>query len=155
VERRPAQHRGGAGLSRVDRIHYILGHRVYERSAGSARHDGQTHPFAVRNDRFVIRIVHRAYRDSVSNAHVPQCFAVVLTTVWVELVGDPNLFRLRHVPSRDHRILEILFFFMGAVLGRALLDQIGSAGTLGIGTAIRFLVALLWLAVPEKPVGEQ
>ncbi|KLO07059.1 hypothetical protein SCHPADRAFT_665759 [Schizopora paradoxa] len=80
---------------------------------------------------------------------------VVLTTVWVELVGDPHLFKLRHVPSRDHRILEIAFFFLGAVFGRALLDQIGSAGTLGIGTAIRFVVALFWLAVPEKPFEEQ
>ena len=79
----------------------------------------------------------------------------MLTTVWVELVGDPNLFKLRHVPSRDHRILEISFFFLGAVFGRALLDQIGSAGTLGIGTAIRFVVALFWLAVPEKPFEEQ
>ena len=80
---------------------------------------------------------------------------MVLTTVWVELVGDVDLFKLRHVPSRDHRILEILFFFMGAVIGRALLDQIGSAGTLGIGTGIRFVVALMWLAIPEKPFEEQ
>jgi len=35
-------------------------------------------------------------------------------------------------------------------LGRALLDQIGSAGTLGVGTGLRFIVSIWWLFVPGK-----
>lgn len=79
-------------------------------------------------------------------------FAVVLTTVWCELMADPNLFRLnRWVISRDHKVIGIVALFVGGFVSRAILQAIGSAGTLGIGTGIRVLIAVWWLFVPGKP----
>ncbi|KAG2366164.1 hypothetical protein BDR07DRAFT_1396750 [Suillus spraguei] len=76
---------------------------------------------------------------------------VVLTTTWCELMTDPQLFNIRRlVASRDHKILAIGFLFLGGFLGRALLDRIGSAGTLGVGAGLRFIVSLSWLFVPGK-----
>ncbi|KAG2043936.1 hypothetical protein BDR03DRAFT_851064 [Suillus americanus] len=76
---------------------------------------------------------------------------VVLTTTWCELMADPQLFNIRRlVISRDHKILAISSLFLGGFLGRALLDTIGSAGTLGVGTGLRFIVSIWWLFVPGK-----
>lgn len=75
---------------------------------------------------------------------------VVLTTVWCELMSDPKLFVRKAVITRDHRVLAVFALFIGGFVGRALLDQIGSAGALGIGTGIRFLIALIWLVMPAK-----
>ncbi|KAI0825920.1 hypothetical protein BC629DRAFT_1254253, partial [Irpex lacteus] len=77
---------------------------------------------------------------------------IVLTTVWCELMADPNLFRLnRWVISRDHKVIGIVALFVGGFVSRAILQAIGSAGTLGIGTGIRVLIAVWWLFVPGKP----
>ncbi|KAJ9109051.1 hypothetical protein QFC21_000377 [Naganishia friedmannii] len=76
--------------------------------------------------------------------------AVVLTTVWVELVNDPFLFALRRVNTRDHKAMSILAVFLGAFISKALIDKIGSAGTLGIAAGLRFLGAWVWLWVPSK-----
>lgn len=65
---------------------------------------------------------------------------------------DSNLFRRGYHASRDHKIAAIAILFFGGFVGRCLLFQIGSAGTLGIGTGIRFLIALSWYFVPSKPV---
>ncbi|KAF9240443.1 hypothetical protein BU15DRAFT_87654 [Melanogaster broomeanus] len=54
------------------------------------------------------------------------------------------------VASRDHKVMAITSLFLGGFLGRAILDVLGSAGTLGVGTGIRFLIALSWFFVPEK-----
>ncbi|TCD62663.1 hypothetical protein EIP91_006585 [Steccherinum ochraceum] len=76
---------------------------------------------------------------------------IVLTTVWCELMADPKLFQLRlGVISRDHKIIAIVSLFLGGFVGRALIDAIGSAGTLGIGTGMRLLIAFWWLFVPAK-----
>ncbi|KAI6012086.1 hypothetical protein BKA83DRAFT_4370004 [Pisolithus microcarpus] len=76
---------------------------------------------------------------------------VVLTTTWCELMTEPQLFHFRRlVKSRDHKVMAILFLFVGGFTGRAILDKIGSAGTLGVGAGIRFLVTLSWLFVPVK-----
>ncbi|KAG1733383.1 uncharacterized protein EDB91DRAFT_1348837 [Suillus paluster] len=76
---------------------------------------------------------------------------VVLTTTWCELMADPNLFHIRRlVISRDHKVMAILCLFLGGFVGRALIDSIGSAGTLGIGTGIRLIISVWWLFVPEK-----
>lgn len=76
---------------------------------------------------------------------------VVLTTTWCELMTDPQLFDIRRlVISRDHKIMAIGSLFVGGFLGRALLDAIGSAGTLGVGTGLRFIVSIWWLFVPAK-----
>jgi len=76
---------------------------------------------------------------------------VVLTTTWCELMTEPNLFDIRRmVISRDHKIMAIGSLFLGGFIGRALLDSIGSAGTLGIGAGIRLIISAWWLFVPEK-----
>jgi hypothetical protein len=76
----------------------------------------------------------------------------VLTTVWCELMADPNLFQFRRgVISRDHKLIAILALFLGAFLGRALLQGAGAATTLGVGAALRGIIALSWLFVPAKP----
>ncbi|KAI6046647.1 hypothetical protein EDC04DRAFT_2557684 [Pisolithus marmoratus] len=76
---------------------------------------------------------------------------VVLTTTWCELITEPQLFHFRRlVMSRDHKVMAIVFLFIGAFTGRAILNKFGSAGTLGVGAGIRFLITLLWFFVPEK-----
>jgi len=76
---------------------------------------------------------------------------IVLTTVWVELMSDPRLFNLRQkVKTRDHKLIAASSLFIGGFMARALVDRIGAPGTLGIGTGIRFLIALSWLFVPKK-----
>jgi hypothetical protein len=66
-------------------------------------------------------------------------------------MADPKLFDIRRmIISRDHKIMAIGSLFIGGFAGRALLDRIGSAGTLGIGTGIRLVISAWWLFVPEK-----
>lgn len=66
-------------------------------------------------------------------------------------MADPNLFRLRKmVISRDHKIIAIAALFLGGFIGRALLDQVGAAGTFGVGAGLRALIALSWVWVPAK-----
>lgn len=75
----------------------------------------------------------------------------MLTTVWCELMADPKLFKLnRRIISRDHKVIAILSLFFGGFVGRALVDKIGSAGTLGVGTGFRLLIAVWWMFVPGK-----
>ncbi|KAG6910734.1 hypothetical protein DXG01_008266 [Tephrocybe rancida] len=77
---------------------------------------------------------------------------IVLTTVWVELVSDPRLFKLRQkVVSRDHKLLAAVALFLGAFIGRALLGKIGAAGTLGIAVGFRILIAISWIFIAGKP----
>ena len=56
------------------------------------------------------------------------------------------------VPSRDHRIAAILLLFIGAFVGRILVNHVGSGATLGIGAGIRALVAISFWFVPAKVV---
>lgn len=79
----------------------------------------------------------------------------MLTTTWCELMADPKLFDIRRmVISRDHKIMAIGSLFFGGFIGRALIDTIGSAATLGIGVGIRLIVSVWWLFIPEKPAGK-
>ena len=66
-------------------------------------------------------------------------------------MADPKLFARGFVKTRDHKVIGVVALFLGGFIGRALLDQIGSKGAFGVGTGIRFLTALSWLAVPAKP----
>ncbi|KAL5513508.1 hypothetical protein ACEPAH_3907 [Sanghuangporus vaninii] len=75
---------------------------------------------------------------------------VVLTTLWSELISDPGLWKFGYVKSRDHRVLAVLAFFLGGMLGRGLLNHTGSASLFGVATGLRVLIALLWLFVPAK-----
>ncbi len=66
-------------------------------------------------------------------------------------MADPKLFQLkRRIISRDHKVIGIVALFIGGFAGRAILDKIGAAGALGVGTGIRFLISLWWLFVPGK-----
>ena len=76
---------------------------------------------------------------------------VVLTTVWVELMSDPRLFKFRQrVMTRDHRLIAAVALFLGAFVGRSILGQIGTAGTMGVGVGFRVLITLSWLFIPNK-----
>ncbi|KAG2003253.1 hypothetical protein CC2G_003871 [Coprinopsis cinerea AmutBmut pab1-1] len=77
---------------------------------------------------------------------------IVLTTVWVELMTDPSLFNLRQkVISRDLRLIAASSLFLGAFIGRAILAQIGYAGTLGVAVGLRVLISIAWAFVRSKP----
>jgi len=66
-------------------------------------------------------------------------------------MADPKLFVFTHlVASRDHKILAIGSLFLGGFFGRALIDVIGSAGTLGVATGLRLIISIWWLFIPTK-----
>ncbi|EIW77452.1 hypothetical protein CONPUDRAFT_139327 [Coniophora puteana RWD-64-598 SS2] len=76
---------------------------------------------------------------------------VVLTTTWCELVAEPTLFHVRRlVRTRDHKAIAIFACFLGGFAGRAILQAIGSAKTLGIGTVLRLLITVSWVFMPAK-----
>jgi len=77
---------------------------------------------------------------------------IVLTTVWIELMADPDLFRRRKVITRDHKLIYAGSLFVGGFVSRAILDRVGAAGALGVGAGIRFLIAFSWLFVAGKKV---
>jgi hypothetical protein len=66
-------------------------------------------------------------------------------------VAEPQLFYRRHVPTRDRKLIGAAFIFLGGFVGRALVDQVGPAGSLGVGTGLRVLVAVGWAFAPSKP----
>jgi hypothetical protein len=72
----------------------------------------------------------------------------VLTTIWCELAADPKLFAMRRIRSRDHKLVAASSIFLGAFIGCAIVGQIGAAGALGVGAAIRVLIMLGWMFVP-------
>ncbi len=75
---------------------------------------------------------------------------MVLTGVYSELVAQKDLFIVsRRVTSRDHRILSIALLFLGGFSGRAIIQTAGAPTALGVAAAIRLIVTLWWLFVPE------
>nr|VWO99585.1 Polyamine oxidase (EC [Ganoderma boninense] len=82
-------------------------------------------------------------------------YAVVLTTVYSELVAQKDLFTFRRrVLSRDHRVLSIALLFFGGFSGRAILQSASAAAALGVGAAVRLVITLWWLFVPGKEQGK-
>ncbi|KAJ3532243.1 hypothetical protein NMY22_g7826 [Coprinellus aureogranulatus] len=77
---------------------------------------------------------------------------IVLTAVFVELFADPSLFRPTPVRSRDQKWLAVLALFLGVVVGRLVLGQLGTAHTIGVGVLVRLVIAGSWLAVPSTHV---
>jgi hypothetical protein len=66
-------------------------------------------------------------------------------------MADPKLFDIRrNVISRDHKVIAIVSLFLGGFVGRVLIDSVGSAATLGIGTGIRLMISVWWLFIPAK-----
>ncbi|KAJ7609710.1 hypothetical protein FB45DRAFT_344546 [Roridomyces roridus] len=75
---------------------------------------------------------------------------VVLTAVWVELMVEPKLFWRSGGKGRDHKLLALGGLFVGAVVARLLVEEIGAPATLAVGAGVKLLVALGWMFVPEK-----
>lgn len=79
---------------------------------------------------------------------------VVLTTIWVELLNDPKMFTRQRVKSRDHKTSAIVALFIGGLVGRAIINSIGTPAMLGIGVAFRAVVASTWLITDDLMVWE-
>ena len=57
-------------------------------------------------------------------------------------MADPKLLNFRQrVISRDHKLIAIVALFLGGFVGRAIIDAVGAAGTLGVGTGMRVVIA--------------
>jgi hypothetical protein len=65
-------------------------------------------------------------------------------------MADPSLFRRKKVITRDHKLIAASSLFIGGFVSRAILDKIGAAGALGVGTGLRLLITLSWLFVAGK-----
>jgi len=81
---------------------------------------------------------------------------VVLTSLYCALAVEPTLLDprkwLQPVKARDHKLIAILMLIIGGFVSRALIGQIGSAGTLGIGAGLRVLCAMIWMITKTKKV---
>lgn len=78
---------------------------------------------------------------------------IVLTAIFVELVADPSLFQVtRPVRSRDQKWLAVFSLFLGVVVGRLILGQLGTSWTIGVGVVIRIVIAVSWLFIPATHV---
>ena len=76
-----------------------------------------------------------------------------MTTVWVELVNDPKLFALRLVKSRDHRLLAVLFTFLGGMCSSGIVYASSSAVAFGAATGeflLRFISVGRMLPHPRR-----
>lgn len=76
---------------------------------------------------------------------------VVLTSTFVELFIDPGLFLRQRVYTRDAKFIGCFALGLGAFVARALMWEIGDGETMGIGAALRVIIAFSWLFVPGKP----
>ncbi|GAA5985998.1 hypothetical protein JCM11641_004896 [Rhodosporidiobolus odoratus] len=76
--------------------------------------------------------------------------AVVLTTIWVELINDPKLFCLKLVKSRDHRALSVFFVFLGGMCSGGIVFASSSAVAFGVAAGLRIISMLSWLLVPTE-----
>jgi len=80
---------------------------------------------------------------------------VVLTSLFCQLGTEPSLLQPRAftkmIPARDNKIVAILLLFIGGIIARALVGQIGAAGTLGIGAGLRVISALVWCLAKTTP----
>jgi len=72
---------------------------------------------------------------------------VVLSSLWVELVGSPG--GLRWKSYRRARVFSIMLFILGGLVGAVICDDkvLGIANALFIGAAFRGVIALSWVFV--------
>ncbi|TFK52468.1 hypothetical protein OE88DRAFT_1712059 [Heliocybe sulcata] len=76
---------------------------------------------------------------------------LVITTMWCELMADPKLHHIRKwVSSRDHKLATIGALLLGGFMGAISVEAMGPAGTLGLGTGLRGLIAIGWLFIPDE-----
>lgn len=143
LEECPAERGRFPWRSRLVKLPLLRRRRLYECQPRLAGDNGKEAQLPIRH--------HPCVTLTLNPASLTYSYAtVVLTTIWCELVADPHLYERRWVRSRDHKLLGAFFIFFGGFVGRALVDDIGAAGALGIGTGIRVLITLGWLFVPSS-----
>lgn len=71
----------------------------------------------------------------------------VLTTIWIDLINEPHLFRLRRIWPRDQKVVGIAAVVLGGFVARALMEATTTTATLGIAVGLRVLATPLWLLV--------
>ena len=78
----------------------------------------------------------------------------VLTSVYCDLLSDPNLFRpLGANPKRNRRFAAVVLLIAGGVLGAWVQrTRAGMSAVLWIAGSIKLLIALAWLWWPAQPV---
>lgn len=54
------------------------------------------------------------------------------------------------VPSRDQKLVAIFMLFVGALVGRILVGELGGGPAFGIGAGLKALVAISFWFVPSK-----
>jgi Protein of unknown function (DUF1275) len=128
---------------------YVRWARIHECEYRATRYYGEEVEHAVHHHRCVISLEFSTHYHLNSS---PLRRAVVLTTIWVELMADPKLFSPRFVGTRDYKLIAAGCLFLGGFSGRALVDSIGASGALGVGTGVRLLIAFGWIFVPGKPI---
>lgn len=72
-----------------------------------------------------------------------------MTGFWCDLATDARLFKLKN-PARDRKLFAMASLLLGGFVAGAILQTIGAPSALGVGTAIRFLMAIGWLFAPGK-----
>ena len=73
----------------------------------------------------------------------------MITGFWCDLVTDPKILQRKHT-ARNRKIMAIFSVFFGGFMARAIMQRVGAAGTLGVATGIRVLIAAGWLWAPAK-----
>ncbi|KAK1995440.1 hypothetical protein LX36DRAFT_162600 [Colletotrichum falcatum] len=79
----------------------------------------------------------------------------VLTSVYCDLLSDPKLFApLRENPKRNRRLLAVILLVLGGIFGGWLQrSQAGMPGALWISGAVKFIIAVAWMAwASSEPV---
>ncbi|TDZ19967.1 hypothetical protein C8034_v000159 [Colletotrichum sidae] len=76
----------------------------------------------------------------------------VLTSVYCDLLSDPKLFApLKENPKRNRRFLAVVLLILGGVIGGWLQrSSAGMPGALWISGAVKFLIAIGWMAWDRK-----
>lgn len=76
----------------------------------------------------------------------------VLTSVYCDLLSDPKLFApLKENPKRNRRFLAVVLLVLGGVIGGWLQrSRAGMSGALWISGALKFSIALAWMAWDRK-----
>ncbi|KAF9875208.1 duf1275 domain protein [Colletotrichum karsti] len=76
----------------------------------------------------------------------------VLTSVYCDLLSDPKLFApLKENPKRNRRFLAVVLLVLGGIIGGWLQrSRAGMPGALWISGAVKFFIALAWMAWDRK-----
>ncbi|KAK8849565.1 hypothetical protein IAR55_004900 [Kwoniella newhampshirensis] len=76
---------------------------------------------------------------------------VPLTSTWVDIFNDPFLFALKHVRTRDVRLMGAFSLIFGACVSRCLMILMGTPGTMGVIVGFRAIQGVWWIFAPDEP----